>query len=77
MGKNNDGRLTSEERRELQALVREAEEIALANARMLADQRDRLSRSSSGMVGSASAVGGCTRLHGELWLGGSSYGRYT
>jgi hypothetical protein len=53
MRKNNEGRLTSEERRELQALVREAEEIALANARTLADQRDRLNRSSSGMVGSA------------------------
>ena len=33
---NNEGRLTPAEREELQGLVREAEEIALSNARRLA-----------------------------------------
>jgi len=34
--------------RSLQTLVREAEEITLANARLLAEQRHRLARSPSG-----------------------------
>jgi len=40
---NNDGRLTSAERQELHDLVRQAEEIALSNARKLASQRRELS----------------------------------
>jgi hypothetical protein len=40
---NNQGRLTPGERQELQGLVREAEEIALSNARKLARQRRSLS----------------------------------
>jgi hypothetical protein len=43
---NNDGRLTPSERRELQDLVREAEEVALQNARSLASERRQLSASS-------------------------------
>ena len=39
MTKNNDGKLTRAEHEELRGLVREAEEIALANARILAGQR--------------------------------------
>jgi hypothetical protein len=39
MTKNNKGQLTDGEREELRALVREAEEITLANARILAGQR--------------------------------------
>ena len=39
MDKNNEGLLTSAEREELKALVRDAEEIALSNARKLAGQR--------------------------------------
>jgi hypothetical protein len=39
MAKNNEGQLTDGEREELQALVREAEEMTLANARILAGQR--------------------------------------
>jgi len=42
---NNQGRLTSAERRELHDLVRQAEEIALSNARKLASQRRELSAS--------------------------------
>ena len=42
MDKNNEGVLTSAERRELRALVRDAEEIALSNARKLAGQRRSL-----------------------------------
>ncbi len=42
MAKNNEGRLSQEERTELQALVTEAEEITLANARILARQRGQL-----------------------------------
>ncbi len=42
MAKSNDGKLTSAERHELQTLVREAEEIMLANARQLAQQRQQL-----------------------------------
>lgn len=40
MDRNNDGRLTAPERRELRALVREAEELSLQNARRLAGQPD-------------------------------------
>jgi hypothetical protein len=42
MARNNDGSLTAAERQELRSLVREAEEITLANARVLAGQRQRL-----------------------------------
>jgi Cro/C1-type HTH DNA-binding domain len=42
MAKNNEGKLSPEERAELQALVREAEEITRENAQSLADQRQRL-----------------------------------
>jgi hypothetical protein len=42
MGRNNDGKLTGAEGQELQALVREAEEIMLDNARRLAEQRRQL-----------------------------------
>jgi len=53
MAKNNEGPLTGEERSDLQALVREAEEIALANARILAAQSNRLDRSPTDRAGSA------------------------
>src|SRR5258708_35115336 len=42
MARSNEGSLTSAERQELQALVREAEAITLDNARQLAEQRQRL-----------------------------------
>src|SRR6266849_1438341 len=42
MTKNNDGRLTKAEQRELKSLVREAEELTLENARTLASQRREL-----------------------------------
>ena len=42
MAKSNEGRLTKAESEELQTLVREAEEMTLANARVLARQRQRL-----------------------------------
>jgi hypothetical protein len=42
MAKNNDGNLTLAERSELRGLVREAEDITVANARALAGQRKRL-----------------------------------
>src|SRR5882672_11477595 len=42
MEANSDGRLTKASRAELTALVREAEEVALANAQLLARQRRRL-----------------------------------
>ncbi len=45
MDNNHEGRLTRAERKELQGLVREAEEIALSNARKLANQRRALSAS--------------------------------
>jgi Cro/C1-type HTH DNA-binding domain len=45
MDGNNEGRLTPAQRKELQGLVREAEEIALSNARKLANQRRALSSS--------------------------------
>jgi hypothetical protein len=43
MARNYDGRLTPAERIELRALVREAEELALSNARLLAEQGEKLS----------------------------------
>ncbi|MCI0380835.1 MAG: hypothetical protein L0215_24905 [Gemmataceae bacterium] len=45
MTKNNDGKLSSAEKRELRVLVREAEEIMLDNARRLAGERRGLSTS--------------------------------
>ncbi len=42
MTKNNEGQVTPEELEELRALVREAEEMTLINARVLARQRQRL-----------------------------------
>ena len=42
MTKNNQGQLTSAESEELRALVREAEEMTLANARVLMRQRQQL-----------------------------------
>ena len=39
MGGHNEGRLTASQRKELQGLVRETEEIALDNARRLASRR--------------------------------------
>lgn len=42
MARNNAGPLTNAERDELQILVREAEEITLANGRLLVAQRRRL-----------------------------------
>ena len=42
MAKNNEGELSASERKELEALVREAEEMTLENARALAGQRRRL-----------------------------------
>jgi hypothetical protein len=47
MEKNSAGQITEAERDELQTLVREAEEITLANARLLAEQHQRLARSSA------------------------------
>jgi hypothetical protein len=52
MTKNSAGTLTDQEGAELQTLVREAEEITQANARLLAQQKQRL--------GPASARGGDT-----------------
>jgi hypothetical protein len=42
MTRSNDGKLTTAEGQELRALVREAEEIMLNNARQLAEQRQQL-----------------------------------
>ena len=42
MTKNNQGQLTNAESEELRALVREAEEMTLANARVLMRQRQQL-----------------------------------
>jgi hypothetical protein len=42
MAKNNEGSLTTAEGHELRALVREAEEVLLDNARTLAGQRQQL-----------------------------------
>jgi hypothetical protein len=39
MDKNNQGRLSKEDHKELRALVREVEELTLDNARRLAEQR--------------------------------------
>lgn len=44
MGKNNDGLLSKKERDELQALVREVEELSLQNARVLQRQQNLLER---------------------------------
>src|SRR5579872_1265350 len=54
MAKNKAGQMTEAERNELQLLVREAEEITLANARLLVAQRQRLDPSCSEPIGSAS-----------------------
>jgi hypothetical protein len=43
MDKNNEGQLSRAEQAELRAIVAEAEELTLSNARMLAGQRKRLS----------------------------------
>lgn len=48
MTRNNAGSLTDTERVELQALVREAEDLTLGNARLLAQQRRRLNPVSTG-----------------------------
>ncbi len=48
MAKNNDGRLTDAEREEFRALVGEAEEMTLANARRLADQPQQLAAHGGG-----------------------------
>jgi hypothetical protein len=48
MERNNAGSISEEERGELQALVQEAEEITLANTRLLAKQRQRLDTSQCG-----------------------------
>lgn len=48
MEKNNEGKLTATEREELQTLVREAEEMTLANARRLAEQRQQLAAHGGG-----------------------------
>ena len=53
MAKNSAGQMTEAERNELQTLVREAEEITLANARLLAKQRHRLAPPLSGAGGHA------------------------
>jgi hypothetical protein len=45
MARNNEGLLTDAEEKELRALVREAEEIMLDNARQLAEQREQLATS--------------------------------
>jgi hypothetical protein len=44
MDKNNQGKLSRKEQRELQELVCETQEITLHNARILADQQRRLER---------------------------------
>lgn len=53
MTKNSAGQMTEAERNELQKLVREAEEITLANARLLAEQSHRLAPSPSNVRGNA------------------------
>jgi Cro/C1-type HTH DNA-binding domain len=45
MAQNNEGALTDAEEQELRALVREAEDILLDNARQLAEQREKLATS--------------------------------
>lgn len=54
MTRNNAGQLTDTERNELQTLVRAAEEITVANARLLVAQRQQLASSPSEVGGSAS-----------------------
>lgn len=54
MAKNNAGQLTDTERNELKTLVRAAEGITLANARLLVSQRQQLASSRSEVAGSAS-----------------------
>jgi hypothetical protein len=54
MQRNNAGQLSETERRELQALVRAAEEITLSNARLLAVQQGRLDAPLTEVAGSAS-----------------------
>jgi hypothetical protein len=54
MGRNNEGQLTDAERTELQTLVRAAEEITLAIARVLGAQRQELASSPAEVDGSAS-----------------------
>ncbi len=44
MDKNNQGKLSRNERRELQDLVRETQELTLHNARILAEQQRSLQR---------------------------------
>jgi DNA-binding Xre family transcriptional regulator len=44
MEKNNQGKLSRKEQRELQELVRETQELTLHNARILAEQQRRLNR---------------------------------
>jgi hypothetical protein len=44
MEKNNQGKLSRKEQRELQDLVRETQELTLHNARILAEQQRRLNR---------------------------------
>ena len=53
MTKNNAGNLMETERDELQALVREAEELTLANARLLIAQRQRLAAPLSEAINNA------------------------
>ena len=45
MEKNNNGKLSAAEKQELSDLVRDAEELTLANARILAGQRAQISSS--------------------------------
>ncbi|HLK56763.1 MAG TPA: hypothetical protein VKU00_09375, partial [Chthonomonadaceae bacterium] len=54
MAQNNAGPMVEAERSELQALVREAEEITLTNARLLAAQRQKLATSPIGAATHAS-----------------------
>lgn len=54
MGKNNAGQLTDREQNELQTLVHAAEELTLANARLLVAQRQQLASSPSEVGGGAS-----------------------
>jgi len=49
MAGNNQGHLKDVERDELRALVREAEEVTVANARLLAQQQQQLERDPEGV----------------------------
>jgi hypothetical protein len=53
MAKNNDGLLTQNERYDLQALVREVEELSLQNARVLQRQRNLLETRKASQDGTA------------------------